>query len=149
MSAQNRITRWLAAGTAIIGLLTAIYLTIAKITGSREMCLEGIGDCWSVNNSIYSEFLGIPVAIFGAGAYLSILVIMWLETKNAFWKTNAIYFLFAITLMGLLFSAYLTYVEVAILNAICPFCVVSAIAMVVLFAIVVNRLIKSQAETNP
>jgi uncharacterized membrane protein len=49
------------------------------------MCIEGFGDCWTVNNSIYSEFLGIPIALFGVGAYLSILVLLWMEDPNQFW----------------------------------------------------------------
>jgi uncharacterized membrane protein len=88
------------------------------------MCLEGIGDCWTVNNSMYSEFLGIPVALFGAAAYLSILGLLWLEVRNSFWSSNSPLMLFGITLFGVLISGYLTYIEVAVIHAVCPFCVV-------------------------
>ncbi len=48
--------------------------------------------------------------------------------------------LFGITLVGVLYSAYLTYVELAILHAVCPYCVVSAIVMVILFVAMLIRL---------
>jgi uncharacterized membrane protein len=142
MNFSNKIYRLILSVTAGVGLITAIYLTIAKLAKSQEMCIEGFGDCWTVNNSIYSELFGIPIALFGAGAYLSVLVLLWLETRNPFWKSNGPLLLFGITLSGVLLSGYLTYIEVAVINAICPFCVLSAIAMVLLFIFNVGRLVK-------
>jgi uncharacterized membrane protein len=142
MNFSNKINRLILSVTAGIGLLTAIYLTIAKLANSQEMCIEGFGDCWTVNNSIYSELFGIPIALFGAGAFLSVLILLWLETRDLFWKTNGPLMLFGITLLGVLLSGYLTYIEIAVIRAICPFCVLSAIAMVLLFIFNVGRLVK-------
>jgi uncharacterized membrane protein len=142
MNLSNKINRLILSVTAAIGLFTAIYLTIAKLANSQEMCIEGFGDCWTVNNSIYSELFGIPIALFGAGAYLSVLLLLWLETRNSFWKSNGPLLLFGITLLGVLLSGYLTYIEIAVIEAICPFCVLSAIAMVLLFIFNVGRLVK-------
>jgi uncharacterized membrane protein len=142
MNLSNKTSRLILAGTAGVGLFTAIYLTIAKLANSQEMCLEGFGDCWTVNNSMYSEFLGIPIALFGAGAYASILALLWMETQHKFWMTNGPLLLFGITLMGVLLSGYLTYIEIAVIEAICPFCVVSAVAMVILFFLNIGRLVK-------
>ena len=142
MNLSNKTNRLILAVTSGIGLITAIYLTIAKLAKSQEMCLEGFGDCWTVNNSVYSEFLGIPIAIFGAGAFLTILVLLWLENRNQFWMVNSPLLMFGVTLIGVLLSAYLTYIEVAVIQAICPFCVISAIAMVILFIFNVSRLVK-------
>jgi uncharacterized membrane protein len=142
MNLSNKVNRLILSITAAIGLFTAIYLTIAKLANSQEMCIEGFGDCWTVNNSIYSELFGIPIALFGAGAYVSILVLLWLETRNSFWKSNSPLLLFGITLLGVLLSGYLTYIEIAVIEAICPFCVLSAIAMVLLFIFNVGRLVK-------
>jgi uncharacterized membrane protein len=142
MTLTEKTNRLILSGTSGVGLLTAVYLTMAKLTNSREMCLEGIGDCWTVNNSMYSEFLGIPVALFGAAAYLSILGLLWLEGRNSFWSSNSPLMLFGITLFGVLISGYLTYIEVAVIHAVCPFCVLSAIAMVILFVINTIRLVK-------
>jgi uncharacterized membrane protein len=133
---------------SIIGLIDSLYLIWEKISGNPALCIQGLGDCYSVNNSIYSEFLGIPVAVLGAGAYLLILIVLFLEPKNSFFESNSTLIVFAITLSGTLFSAYLTYIEVAVLRKICPFCVVSAVTMLVLLVFSVLRLIKYQADNN-
>jgi uncharacterized membrane protein len=133
---------------SLIGLIDALYLTWEKISGNPALCIQGLGDCYSVNNSIYSEFFGIPVAVLGAGAYLLILVVLFLEPKNSFFESNSALFIFAITLIGTLFSAYLTYIEIAVLKKICPFCVISAITILVLLVFSVLRLIKYQADNN-
>jgi uncharacterized membrane protein len=133
---------------SLIGLIDALYLTWEKISGNPALCIQGLGDCYSVNNSIYSEFFGIPVAVLGAGAYLLILAVLFLEPKNSFFKSNSTFFVFAITLVGTLFSAYLTYIEIAVIKKICPFCVFSAITILVLLVFSVLRLIKYRAENN-
>ena len=133
---------------SIIGLVDSLYLTWEKISGNPALCIQGLGDCYSVNNSIYSEFFGFPVAILGAGAYLLILLSLLLEPKNSFFESNSPYIVFAITLIGTLFSVYLTYIEIAVLKKICPFCVISAITMLVLLVFSVLRLIKYQSDDN-
>ncbi len=132
-----------------IGLANSVYLTIAKLLHSQAMCIQGLGDCWSVNNSPYSQIGGIPIAIFGAGSYLAILVLLSLQIRSEFWGSNSALFVFGITLFGVLYSVYLTYIEVAVLKAICPFCVLSATIMGILFIGSIISLFRPQVETNP
>lgn len=129
---------------AAAGLIDAIYLTFLKLLNQKSLCLQGVGDCWSVNTSKYSEFMGIPVSILGASAYLLILILLLLEAKGTFWKENSKLFVFGLTLAGVIYSAYLTYLEIAVIKAICPFCVLSAILMAVLFGLATTRLVKTQ-----
>jgi len=133
---------------ASVGLIDSLYLTWEKISGNPALCIQGLGDCYTVNNSIYSEFFGIPVAILGAGAYLLILISLLLEPKFSFFEKNSPLIVFAISLAGTLFSAYLTYIEISVLRKICPFCVISAITMLILLVGSVLRLIKYQADNN-
>lgn len=134
---------------SLIGLVDSIYLTILKVTNNQSLCLKGIGDCWSVNISRYSEIAGIPVAILGAGVYLAIVLLTLFEDRLPILREYGNLFLFGITLIGVIYSAYLTYVEIAILNAICPFCVLSAVLMVGLLALAIYRLIlNSQADRS-
>jgi uncharacterized membrane protein len=134
--------------SAIVGLIDSLYLTWEKVSGNPALCIQGLGDCYSVNNSIYSEFYGIPVAVLGAGAYFLILITLLLESKSPFFYSYSPYIVFTITLAGTLFSAYLTYIEIAVLRKICPFCVISAITMLILLVFSTIRLIKYQAEDN-
>jgi uncharacterized membrane protein len=105
------------------------------------MCL-GSGDCSTVNASRYSEVNGIPVAAIGILGYLSILVVLYFENRNSFFKQNGTLLIFGMALTGFLFSVWLIYVEVALLKAICPFCVTSQVSMTLIFILSVIRLIK-------
>ena len=103
---------------SLIGLIDSIYLIIIKFANNRALCLQGVGDCFDVNSSSYSEIMGIPIAVLGAGAYLTLLVILFLESSNVFFERNGSIFVFGITLAGTLFSIYLTYVELFVIFAI-------------------------------
>jgi len=128
---------------ALIGLADSIYLTYIKLANATASC-AGIGDCESVNSSKYAEVAGIPIALLGAGAFLTIIVFLLIENRSDYWRDNAPMFVFGISLAGVLYSAYLTYVEIAILRAICPYCVISALVLVALLVISVVRLLKEE-----
>jgi uncharacterized membrane protein len=132
---------------AAIGLIDSLYLIWIKIANSPAYCLQGVGDCFTVNTSKYSVIFGIPIAVFGVLGYLFILIILAFEDRSNFLKENSLYIMFGVTLVGILYSAYLTYLELFVILAICPFCVLSAIAMTTLFILTIIRLVKSQAAT--
>jgi uncharacterized membrane protein len=136
---------WLAVVCAVIGLADSIYLTWLKLTGELAAC-GGIGDCESVNASIYSQINGIPIALLGAVAYALILLFLFLESRDDFigdWSPTLV---FGLSLTGTLYSIYLTYIEIAVLKAICPYCVVSAVAILIIFVISIARLRRSNTH---
>jgi uncharacterized membrane protein len=130
---------------AIAGFIDACYLIWIKISQNRALCFINAGDCFSVNNSKYSEILGIPVSVLGALTYLAIFLIFLLDTRNVFFRENGSLFVFGLALVGVMYSAYLTYVEIAVLRTICPFCVISAIIILLIFVLSIVRLTRSQA----
>jgi uncharacterized membrane protein len=130
---------------SMIGLLDSLYLVLIKLSNNANLCIKGIGDCWT---SIYAQIFGIPVSFIGTAAYASLLAILILERKPGFIQENSNLILFGLTLVGVLYSIYLTYLEIAVIQAICPFCVISAIAMLVLFAISILRLVNNQGEAT-
>ena len=125
----------------VLGLLVSIYMTVYKLTSNDSMCL-GSGDCHTVNASRYSEVNGIPVAVFGVIGYLAILITLVFEKRNPFFQENSTLMVFGLALTGFLFTLWLIYVEVALLKALCPFCLTSQAAMTIIFVIAVIRLIK-------
>lgn len=145
-SKTNPPFRTISLIAAAVGLITAVYLTWLKISNNQNLCIQGFGDCWTVNTSRYSEIFGIPIALIGAGAYLVILAILWFENKVQFLKENSTLLLFGISLAGVLYSVYLTYLEIAVIRAICPFCVLSALIMLLIFSLTLIRLVNPQAE---
>jgi len=133
---------------AILGIIDAGYLTVIKFTDNKSLCIEGLGDCWSVNNSRYSEWNGIPISIFGILAYLTIILLLTLSRKSKIISEYESILVFGITLTGFFFSIYLTYLQFAVINAICPFCIISACTMTTVFILSLVRLLKEQRELH-
>jgi len=138
-SEKKYIIRWISVILVLVGLADSIYLTWLKFANATAAC-GNIGDCESVNSSPYAEFAGIPIALFGAIAYLLMLILLIMEPRSEFMRTNAALGIFGISLTGVLYSAYLTYVEIAILHAICPYCVLSAVVLVALLVLSIKKL---------
>ena len=88
----------------------------------------------------------MPIALLGLAAYLAIIVLFLLERSRPAYAEYARLAAFGVTLIGTIYSGWLTYVEVAILRAICPFCVISAIIISLLFLISVHRML-ANADT--
>jgi uncharacterized membrane protein len=136
---------WSTVAISILGAADSVYLLIYKLTGNPHMCL-GNGGCHNVNFSPYSEINGIPISVFGICAYLAILCILMLEGRVKIAKENGPLAIFGIGLGGVAFSVYLTYLELYVIHAICPFCVVSAIAITLIFILAIIRLVKQTAN---
>ncbi|MBN2502555.1 MAG: vitamin K epoxide reductase family protein [Anaerolineales bacterium] len=129
----------------LIGLVDAVYLTYIKLAHKEAAC-AGIGDCDAVNSSRYAEVAGIPIALLGAVAYLMILFFLIFDRQKNVLGENSILFVLGLSFIGVLYSAYLTYLELFVLHAVCPFCVISAIVLVLLFALTLVRYLKEPQD---
>jgi uncharacterized membrane protein len=116
--------RVLLAALAIVGLLISAYLSWVHYMGVAPVCVGGSGGCQSVQTSSYATIFGVPVAVIGLVGYSALLLSAWLRGEVG------IYLGFLVSLVGTLFSAYLTYLEVFVIHAICEWCVASAALMV-------------------
>ena len=129
---------------SLIGLADAIYLTYIKLAADG-ICVAGEG-CEIVNTSVYSQIYGIPVAVLGGLAYVAMLVVLLLEPRNEFFEFNGPLIVLGISIFGVLYSAYLTYLELYVIRAICEFCVLSAVVltfMLILSVVRMQRMLKS------
>jgi uncharacterized membrane protein len=136
---MNKKLIWASLVLAFIGMLDSVYLLIYKISKNNAMCL-GNGDCSTVNASRYSEIYGIPVSLLGILAYLAITALLFLELRKIISRDNSTLLVFGLSLVGVIFSAYLTYVEFYVIHAVCPFCIISAIVIALIFVISIIRL---------
>jgi uncharacterized membrane protein len=119
------------------GIVIATYLTYVKLFGIKPYC-AGVGNCEAVQTSPYAELFGVPVAIWGLLGYLALLALFLVKRydwRNLGWVARQAFFL--VTLVGVLYSAYLTYLELFVINEICPWCVASAIVMTALFVLAI------------
>ena len=111
-----------AAAMALLGLAgmgVSAYLTYTHYRGGGYFC-AGIGDCDYVNSSPYATLAGIPIAVLGFLVYAGIFgaALASLRGTGTLALSAAPLALFGLALGGVLFSAYLTYVELFILHAI-------------------------------
>ncbi len=125
-----------SVATSVAGLGIAAYLTIAHYAGADPVCAIAHG-CATVQQSRYAELGGVPVALLGLLGYVAILVSLARDGEQ--WRTATAF----LTLAGLGFSAWLTWVEVGVLDAICIWCVGSAICMALLAALSVTRMLRA------
>lgn len=127
--------RRIIAFVAALGIGVATYIAIADSGGGAPACLAGGGGCEAVANSSYSHIAGVNIAIFGIVGYAILLL-------TAFFANDVARFTgFATALGGFGFSVYLTYLEIYTIEAICQWCVASAVLMTILFLLNATRLI--------
>ena len=127
--------RMLTALVALLGLFVSIYLVMYK-TGLIGTLACGTGGCETVQLSKWAFFLGVPVAAWGVAYYAVIFGLAVAGIQDRFADSRRIPLaLVALTAVGLLFSAWLTYLELWVIHAICRWCVVSAVLAVMLFAL--------------
>ena len=128
------MTRVAAIAVALIGLGIATYLTIVHYTGGAPVCAIAHG-CETVQKSDYSKLGGVPVAVLGLLGYIGILAALIRDDENS--RSIAAF----LSIVGFGFSAWLTYTEIALINAICIWCVGSAICMTILAVLNVSRVL--------
>jgi uncharacterized membrane protein len=127
--------RAIAAFVATLGIGVATYITIADAGGGAPACLAGGGGCETVAGSSYSHLLGVNVAVFGIVGYVLLVAAALLRGDAARMAG------FGISLTGFGFSVYLTYLELFKIEAICQWCVASAVLMTVLFGLNAVRMV--------
>ncbi|MBI2844929.1 MAG: vitamin K epoxide reductase family protein [Chloroflexi bacterium] len=128
-----RKIRLLSAGLSLLGIAVSGYLLLYKLQlADAAFCT--IGDCEVVNTSPYAEIMGIPVALIGVLGYSTLLFLnLWGVVAKEIWAGNIRMTILLGSLFGVLYSSYLTYIELFVLRAICPWCVVSAITISAIF----------------
>ena len=132
--------RMVIAAISLVGLFVAMYLWLYKL-GVLGQLSCGIGSCETVNTSKWATLLGQPVALWGVCFYVAMLAVAVLGTLERFERDRRIAVaLMVMTSGGVLFSGWLTYLELAVIHAICQWCVVSAVLVLVMFALSVAEL---------
>lgn len=137
------VKRTLAFALALLGLFVSIYLLWVYASPSHPMvCLGGSG-CDEVRGSAYAHILGIPTPAYGVAFYLLVALLIFLEARTlplsrknkqvADTRSPLPTLILALSALGVLVSAALTYIEAAVVHAWCAWCVTQAIAVVLIF----------------
>lgn len=126
---MQKVLIWLLIATAIVGIADSAYLSHAAVTGSPLNCSVFDG-CNVVAASPYSKVMGIPLALFGLVFYIVALGLSAsLLTMNSKGLRQS---MFAWSVLGVIFSAYFMYLQYFKIEAICLYCVISAVATILL-----------------
>lgn len=127
--------RMLMALIALIGVFVSLYLTLYKL-GYIGTLACGTGGCETVQLSRWGEFLGVPVAGWGVVYYVVVLALATAGVQERFAGSRRLTTaLLVVCGWGLLFTLWLTYLELFVIHAICRWCVGSATMTVLLFAL--------------
>jgi uncharacterized membrane protein len=126
---------------AALGLAIAGYLTVVHYSGGEALCLAS-GGCERVQKSRYAELGGIPVAVLGVVGYVGILASLAARGEGGRLATALLAF------VGVGFSAYLTYLELFEIDAICQWCVASAVVMTIIAVLAAVRVWRGPAPVR-
>jgi uncharacterized membrane protein len=129
---RDRHLRAAIAAVALAGAAVAAYLVYARYTHTQIACTTG--GCETVQHSKYARIGGVPVAVLGLAAYLAIFA----TALSA--RVEAAAIGAAIALGGIAFAIYLIVIQVAVIDAICQWCLASDAILAVLAVLTVERL---------
>jgi uncharacterized membrane protein len=127
--------RMLVALVALAGVFVALYLTLYKL-GYIGTLACAVGSCETVQTSKWATFLGFPVGAWGVAYYIFVLTLAIVGLTGRFADSRGIsQILVGVTGFGVVFSLWLTYLELFVIHAICQWCVISAILATILFIV--------------
>jgi len=118
-------SRVVIVALSALGIAISIYLTYLYHTKATALfCAVGSG-CDTVRDSPYSAILGVPVPLLGVIGYSLVFILSLTSIQN---QTRWL-LLYIVSLTGFVFSAYLTYIELFVLKAVCLYCLISSFAI--------------------
>ena len=139
----------IVAALALAGIFISLYLTLYKLGVIGELSCS-IGSCETVNTSKWSTFLHLPVALWGLLFYVEVFVVSLVGTIPRFENESFVSILLvAEAAIGVIFSAWLTYLELAVIHAICIWCVTSACIVVAILFVSIADFRQVRATLTP
>jgi len=133
-----RRTRLGIVAVAAVGIAVSAYLTWVHYSGSLALCV-GVGGCETVQASRYADVGPLPVAALGLAGFTAIAAVAAarLRPDPPTWTLTA---LFTMALAGTLYAAYLTYLELFVIGAVCPWCLTVALSSALVLILTTGEL---------
>jgi uncharacterized membrane protein len=144
--------RQVVAALALVGLMLSLYLTLYHYGLTGALACGGSHSCDAVQASRYAELMGLPVAAYGVAGYLVLMVVAIAGLQGRLAEsagpTKVIVLLSGI---GVAFTAYLTWLELFRIHAVCRWCVASAaiIALIFVTALVSLPSLRTRPSASP
>ncbi len=125
---SDRALRVAVATVAAAGVGVAAYLTWVHYHPEALVCTRG-GGCETVQRSDYAVLLGAPVAVYGLVAWSAVLALVAWDAPVARLAVAAI------AVVALVFAAYLVVLQLAVIDAVCVWCMVNDVGLVPALAV--------------
>jgi uncharacterized membrane protein len=125
----------------LVGIGIAGYLTYVHYAEIDPVCAGAGADCRIVQASDYAELAGVPVTLIGLLGYLALAATLLVPGERG--RAAGM----GLALVGAGFSLYLTYLELFVIDAICQWCVASAVLMVALAILTTTRMLRRPPST--
>ena len=130
---------------SLLGIFVSGYLTYIHYSGEPIIC-GGSNSCELVNASRYAFIGSIPVSALGLAAYIAILILSLIKSdEDRQWPAML---LFGVSLIGVMFQWYLFYIEVAVLHALCYWCISSQVIITLIFGLALPRRMPVEEEAE-
>jgi uncharacterized membrane protein len=129
---SERTARLASAVVAATGAAISAYLLYVRLTGSALAC--STGGCETVQSSSYAEVLGVPVAALGLAGFVGLLLAALARGELARLSQATL------ALTAFVFSIYLLYIQVVVIDAICQWCLATEALTLVIVALGLVRL---------
>lgn len=135
---------------ALLGVLDTSYSVYQHYNteGDAACNINETVNCDVVNQSVYSEMSGIPVAGIGMAGYLFFIAICGLMLAGKNLNGWALPLLLTAVLFAFVYSAALSYIEFYILEAVCPMCVISMTLVTIITLLAFGGAIRSRPGRN-
>jgi uncharacterized membrane protein len=138
--------QWIIRLLCVLGLGVAGYLAWTYLVDVEPYC-GSAESCAQVQNSDFANLAGIPIPIIGLAGYLVLLVLSLLRGRvNKEIEFYLPILSFGAALIGVLFSAYLTYLEAFEIQAWCYWCVASAVIITAIWFLTIVDLRRAWSE---
>lgn len=130
---------------AVLGLGVAFYLTYVETQNVAAVC-GPVGDCNAVQSSPYAKLFNfLPVGLLGLLGYVGILAMWGVQRvgRGSLAARLAPFALLGMALFGVLFTIYLTYLELFVIHAVCIWCLTSAVIMAAVLVLAVQPAVEA------
>ena len=129
-------TRWLILALALAGTAIAGYLSVTRLSGGEAFCPTGGGGCQKVQSSDWMEIGGVYIPFIAFAGYVGLVASVFVRGEAG----RALGVLLGLVGVGL--TSYVTYLQAAVIEAWCPWCVVSTVLMWCIAGLAVRRFLR-------
>lgn len=130
----------------LVGLAFAIYAMIESVVPAlQHSCtLNSYFSCGKIDNSGHTTTLGVQDYVWGIAGFIALFVVDIPLYRT--WKREWLETITVLSGLGALLSIYFAYLELAVIQGVCPVCLGAYLSNVLVFGCAVYLMRLSSAE---